>query len=151
MLSEEIKNVIASKCAALGFELFDLKLVQAGSRAVLRVTIDAASGVTVGDCERVSNELSVVLDVENFMEGRSYSLEVSSPGIDRPLRTERDFKRVIGRFVTLQMAPAYAGKKTLRVKVTGCGNGVLEGQIDGTPVSFPVTLIASGREELQFK
>jgi ribosome maturation factor RimP len=135
MITEAIKSIIVSKCAGLGFELFDLKLYQAGSRAVLRVTIDRAAGVTVGDCEMVSNELSVVLDVEQFLEGRPFTLEVSSPGIDRPLKTERDFKRAIGRFVILQM----------------CGNGLIECEIGEATVSLPVAMIASGKEELQFK
>ena len=151
MITEAIKSIIASKCAGLGFELFDLKLFQAGSRAVLRITIDRTAGVTVGDCEMVSNELSIALDVERFLEGRPYTLEVSSPGIDRPLKTERDFKRAIGRFVILQMAPAFEGKKTMRGKVIGCGNGLIECEIGEATVSLPVAMIASGKEELQFK
>ena len=118
---------------------------------MLRITIDRAAGVTVGDCEMFSNELSVALDVEQFLEGRPYTLEVSSPGIDRPLKTERDFKRAIGRFVILQMAPAFEGKKTMRGKVIGCGNGSIECEIGEATVSLPVAMIASGKEELQFK
>ena len=151
MITEAIKTIIESKCAELGFELFDLKLFQAGSRAVLRITIDGAAGVTVGDCEMVSNEISVMLDVEHFLEGRPYTLEVSSPGIDRPLKTERDFKRTIGRFVVVQMAPAFEGKKTLRGKVVGCQNGFVECEIGEAMVSLPIAMITSGREELQFK
>jgi ribosome maturation factor RimP len=151
MITEEIRKLVESKIAERGFELFDLKLVQAGSRAVLRVTIDSAAGVTIDDCEMVSNELSVVLDVERFLENRPYTLEVSSPGIDRPLKTERDFKRTIGRFVMLHMTPAYEGKKTLRGKIIGTGNGIVECEIDGEPVSLPMSVIASGKEELQFK
>ena len=151
MITEEIKAVIDAKCSALGFELFDLKLVQAGSRGVLRITIDSPSGVTISDCEHVSNELSVVLDVENFLGGRPYTLEVSSPGIDRPLKTERDFRRTVGRVVVLQMSPDFDGKKTLRMRVTGCGNSTLEGEIDGKTVAISITHIASGKEELQFK
>jgi ribosome maturation factor RimP len=151
MITEAIKTIVASKCTELGFELFDLKFFQAGSHAVLRITIDSAAGVTVGDCETVSNELSVVLDVEKFLEERHYTLEVSSPGIDRPLKTERDFKRTIGRFVILQMAPAFEGKKSLRGKVIGCGNGSIECEIGEAVVSLPVAMIASGKEELQFK
>jgi ribosome maturation factor RimP len=150
MITEAIKEVIESKCLELGVELFDLRLFQAGSRSTLRITIDSAHGVTVGDCERVSNELSVLLDVENFLQGQSYNLEVTSPGIDRSLKTERDFKRTIGRFVTMQMAPVFEGKKTLRGKIVGCANGSVECDIEGRVVSLPVSMIASGKEELQF-
>jgi ribosome maturation factor RimP len=151
MSTEAIKTVVESKCTELGLDLFDLKLFQAGSRAVLRITIDSAAGVTAGDCEMVSNELSVLLDVEKFLEGRPYTLEVTSPGIDRVLKTERDFKRTIGRFVILQMAPAFEGKKTLRGKVVGCENGSIECEIGEARMSLPVAMIASGKEELQFK
>lgn len=151
MIPGNIRELIIAKLAELGYELFDLRFFQAGSRAVFRITIDSPGGVTIGACERVSNELSLFLDVENFSAGRPYSLEVSSPGIDRPLKTERDFKRTIGRFVVLQMVPHFEGKKTLRVKVTGCADGNLQCEIDGISTGLPLSLIASGKEELQFK
>jgi ribosome maturation factor RimP len=150
-IPETIRELIAAKCAELGFELFDVRYFQAGSRAVMRVTIDSQNGVSIGDCERASQELSVMLDVEDFSAGRPYILEVSSPGIDRPLRTERDFRRSIGRFVMLNMTPQYEGKKTLRVKVTGCSGGIVQGELDGSAVELPLSAISSGKEELQFK
>ena len=151
LISDEIKAVIEGKLTELGLELFDLKYFQAGSRAVLRIIIDSPSGVTVGDCERVSNELSPLLDVENFAAGRPYTLEISSPGIDRQLKTERDFKRVIGRIVVLQMAPAWTGKKTLRGTVIGCAEGILQIEIDETATDIALTSVASGKEEIQFR
>jgi ribosome maturation factor RimP len=151
MITEAIREIIAGKCTELGFELFDVRFFRAGSRAVLRVTIDSTNGVSIGDCERASQELSLVLDVEDFSSGRPYTLEVSSPGIDRPLRTERDFRRSAGRFVLLNMTPQYEGKKTLRVRVTGCETGTLKCELDGVAVELPLQLISSGKEELQFK
>lgn len=152
MVPESVQEIIKSKLGELGLELFDLRFFQAGSRAVLRITIDAEGrGVTVGDCERASNELSVLLDVEEFSPGRPYTMEVSTPGIDRPLTTERDFRRTIGRFVVLQMAPQYEGKKTLRVKVIGCADGTLRCELDGVAAELPIILIASGKEEILFK
>jgi ribosome maturation factor RimP len=151
VIPDTIREMMQAKCAELGYELFDCRFFQAGSRAVLRITIDAADGVSIGDCERASTELSLLLDVEDFSAGRPYTLEVSSPGIDRTLRTERDFKRTIGRFVVLQMAPQYEGKKTLRVMVVGCADGKVACAIDGLSVELPLSLIASGKEELQFK
>ena len=151
MIPEAIREQIAAKCAELGFELFDARYFQAGSHAVMRVTIDSPGGVSIGDCERASQELSIMLDVEDFSAGRPYTLEVSSPGIDRPLRTERDFKRSIGRFVMLNMTPQYEGKKTLRAKVIGCEAGMLRAELDGSAVELPLSVISSGKEELQFK
>ena len=145
------ENMISAKCAELGYELFDCRFFQAGSRAVLRITIDAPGGVSIGDCERTSTELSLLLDVEEFSAGWPYTLEISSPGIDRPLKTERDFRRTLGRFVMLQMVPHYSGKKTLRAKVTGCADGIVQCEIDDNRVELPLALIASGKEELQFR
>lgn len=151
MIPENVQEAVRTKLADLGFELFDLRFFTAGSRAVLRITIDGPAGVTVGDCERASTELSVILDVEDFLAGRPYTLEVSSPGIDRPLRTARDFRRTIGRFAVLQMAPNYEGKKTLRVKVIGCDEMAVQCDIDGAAAVLPLAAIVSGKEELEFK
>ncbi len=151
MIPESIKELIVAKLAELGYEPFDIRFFQAGSRALVRITIDARNGVSVGDCEKVSNELSLLLDVEDFSAGRPYTLEVSSPGIDRPLKTERDFRRTAGRFVVLQMAPVFNGKKTLRGKVVNCTNVVVLCEIDGIITELPLSLIVSGKEELQFK
>jgi len=151
MIPEDLRDLITAKLAELGCDLFDISFFQAGSRAVLRITIDAGSGVSVGDCERVSNELSLLLDVEDFSPGRRYTLEVSSPGIDRPLKTERDFRRTVGRFVVLQMVPLFQGKKTLRGKMIGCDSVAIQCEIDGAITTLPLSLIATGKEELQYK
>ena len=73
------------------------------------MTVDSENGVTISDCENISNELSVLLDVENFSAGRPYNLEVSSPGIDRQLRTE-GFRRTIGRDVVLHLTEGIEGR-----------------------------------------
>jgi ribosome maturation factor RimP len=148
---ENIKEAIAAKLAELGLELFELRFFQAGSRGILRIIIDSPSGVTIGDCEKASSELSILLDVEDFLAGRPYNLEISSPGIDRPLKTEKDFKRTIGRFVVVQMTEEYSDKKTLRGKVTGCADGILKCEIDGEIRELALSLIISGKEEIQFK
>jgi ribosome maturation factor RimP len=151
IIPENIGELIKEKLDEQGFELFDLRYFKAGVRAVLRVTIDGPHGVTIGECERISNELSILLDVEDFSSGRPYTLEISSPGIDRPLKNERDFKRTIGRTVTMQMAEGFQGKKTMRGTVVGCANGVLRCEIDGSIAELPISFIASGKEELEFK
>jgi ribosome maturation factor RimP len=97
----EITPVIDAKVRALGYELYGIRTASAGRRQVVRVYIDKPGGITVGECEQASRELSVLLDVENF-SARSYSLEVSSPGIDWPLRQKRDYLRVSGRRVVVR-------------------------------------------------
>jgi ribosome maturation factor RimP len=150
-LSETIRAMIGAKLAESGLELFDIRYFQAGSRPILRVTIDSPSGVTIGDCEKASNDLSILLDVEDFSAGKRYTLEVTSPGLDRSLKTERDFKRIAGRIVVLQMNASWSGKKTLRGTVVQCGGNILQCEVDGAVIDLPLTAIASGKEELQFK
>jgi ribosome maturation factor RimP len=151
LIPENIKELIEAKLAEHGYELFESKFFQAGSRGVLRITIDAPDGVTIADCEKASKELSIMLDVEDFSSTRPYTLEISTPGIDRRLTTERDFRRTVGRFVVCQMAPEYAGKRTVRGKVTGCTAEKLSCEVEGTVIELPLQQVIYGKEEIQFK
>ncbi|MCU0609919.1 MAG: ribosome maturation factor RimP, partial [Chitinispirillaceae bacterium] len=125
VVPETIRALIAEKLVDIGLELYEIHYIQAGKRGSLRITIDSPAGVTVGDCEKASRDISLLLDVEEFSPGRPFNLEISSPGIDRQLKTERDFRRITGRWVVLQMKPEFTGKKTLRGIVTGCTDGIL--------------------------
>ena len=84
-----------------GFELWDVEYVKEGSNWYLRAYIDKPGGIMVDDCEVVSRELSDLLDEKDFVEG-AYILEVSSPGLGRPLKKERDFERSIGEEVEIR-------------------------------------------------
>ncbi len=97
---EQIKEVIAPVLDELGLELVELQLRSERSRLVLRVIIYREGGVSLEDCSRVSREAGYLLEVEDLI-GKAYTLEVSSPGLDRPLKTERDFERNIGKKVTV--------------------------------------------------
>ena len=84
-----------------GFELVDVEYVKEGSNWYLRAYIDKPDGIGVNDCEVVSRELSDILDEEDYIEG-SYILEVSSPGLGRPLKKDRDFERSMGEEVEIR-------------------------------------------------
>jgi ribosome maturation factor RimP len=148
---DQIKPSIETKLEQLGFELFDLRFFQAGARSILRITIDSPEGVTIGDCERVSNELSIFLDAENFSPDRQYNLEISSPGIDRPLKTERDYRRIIGRGVVVHLTEAVEGKKALQGEVVKCEDNKLTLKIENKEVLVDLSNIYSGKEEIRFK
>lgn len=83
---------------ALGYELWACIYLTQGQHSVLRIYIDSEKGITLADCERVSRQISALLDVEDPLLGR-YNLEVSSPGLDRPLLKERHFQRFIGHSI----------------------------------------------------
>ncbi len=84
-----------------GLEVVEVELHGSGRRRVLRVYIDKPDGVSLRDCENVSQQLSAILDVEDLVPGGSYTLEVSSPGLERKLARPRDFERFVGRKVKL--------------------------------------------------
>lgn len=148
---EEVEPLIGEKCSELGVELFEARFFRAGSRAILRLFIDRPEGVSIADCERVSNALSVMLDVENFQNGRPYTLEVSSPGIDRPLTTEKDFRRVYGKEVVVHAKTPEGKTVHHRGTVTSCEEGLLRLSNDGTTVEVQLETILSGKEQVRFK
>jgi ribosome maturation factor RimP len=149
MSLDEVRALIEHKLAAMGLELYDVVYHRAGKHSILRVYVDKQAGVTIDDCEAASRELSVMLDVEDFSSG-PYSLEVSSPGLDRPLRTERDYARLRGRPVVLEVNPPVAGKKRIVGVVQECGGGMLRLECDGEPVAVPLSGITQGKVELPF-
>jgi len=99
---EEIKNkiteIITPVINAMGIELYDVEFSKMKSKGLLRVFIEKQDGVTIDDCERVSREIEAVLDVEDPIPF-AYIIEVSSPGLDRPLKELNDFKRYSGKTV----------------------------------------------------
>lgn len=108
---ERLRPILEPGVQALGFELVDAEVAGQGRNAVLRVYIDHPDGITVDDCARVSRQLSAVLDVADPIPGQ-YVLEVSSPGLDRPLRTRADFERFRGAQVRIRMASPIDGRRT---------------------------------------
>lgn len=104
----EIEELTRKIAESEGLELMDLEYKTGQSRNLLRVFIDKDGGVTVSDCENLSRQLSAVLDVNDLLKN-AYVLEVSSPGIDRPLRTDHDYQRSVGRTVRITFE-AEAGK-----------------------------------------
>jgi len=110
--------------AGMAVELVDVERAAAG---LLRVTIDCAEGVRIEDCEAVSRQLSRVYEVENIDYQR---LEVGSPGVDRPLRTEADLRRFAGKRVEVKLREAFAGRKTFVGWLRAPGDGS-DGEVFG--------------------
>jgi ribosome maturation factor RimP len=101
----EVNRLIEPIIAEMGFELVQVEYLSEQGRWVLRVYVDADGGITLDDCARVSREIGHVIDVKDFIP-HEYVLEVSSPGLNRPLVREKDFQRAVGKKVRLQMAKA---------------------------------------------
>lgn len=101
LIINQVTSLVEPILEELGLELVEVQLRNERGGLVLRVTIFRPSGVTLDDCSRVSRELSHLLEVEDPIKS-AFNLEVSSPGLDRPLKTEKDFRRYIGSEVEVQ-------------------------------------------------
>lgn len=117
--------------AEQGFELVEVGFGRQGSVPVLRLFIDREGGVTIGHCVEASQFVSALLDRSDFMAGR-YSLEVSSPGIDRPVRKRQDFERFTGERVKVQAVTPIEGRKRFSGVLAGIRDGLISVENDGT-------------------
>ena len=114
--TDRLTTLIASAVQALDYELVGVEHQAQGKHSVVRVFIDSEEGVTLADCERVSHQISGVLDVEDPIRGR-YNLEVSSPGLDRPLFTLEHYARFLGEKVKLRLRQAVEGRRKLAGRI----------------------------------
>ena len=108
----------------LGYYLWDVEYVKEGSEWYLRITIDSEEGITIDDCEVVHRAIDPVIDEHDPIEN-SYHLEVSSPGIERVLRTEEHIEAFTGEEVEVKLFAAIDGKKSLRGILGGISDGVV--------------------------
>jgi ribosome maturation factor RimP len=100
-IESRLRELAQAAAASRGVELVDLILVRAGRRQLVRLIVDCVGGVGVDQCAEVSRRMSADLDMADILNGR-YTLEVSSPGIDRPLKTAADFRRKVGKEVSVR-------------------------------------------------
>ena len=106
-----VSELIAPVAEQLGYEIWDVEFVKEGTRRILRVTIDSEEGITIEDCERMHRAIDPVLDEADPIES-AYYLEVSSPGIERELRTDRHIEACMGSRVELRLYAPVDGAKT---------------------------------------
>ena len=104
------EQLIAPIIAANHVELFDVDYIKEGQDWYLRVYIDKEGGVTIDDCQAVSRAFNEVLDKENYIADQ-YIFEVSSPGLTRPLKKEKDYEKSIGRLLDIKLYKSVEGKK----------------------------------------
>src|SRR5271154_4212969 len=96
-VAEKVQQIAERVGADAGIEIVDVKLLGGGGSRLLRIFIDKPSGVTHADCEYISQNVGTILDVEDVIPGQRYTLEVSSPGVERKLTKPRDFERFVGQ------------------------------------------------------
>jgi len=141
--------------ASLGLELVELEYKREGRTMVLRLFIDRDGGVTLDDCAAVSRELSEILDVEDFIR-EHFTLEVSSPGLNRPLKKAADYERYRGRLIrikTFELLPDDAGnsRKTFLGELLGLDGGIVRLKLtEGQTAGIPLEKIAKANLEFEF-
>ncbi|MGM0535744.1 MAG: ribosome maturation factor RimP [Pseudomonadota bacterium] len=134
---------------AMGFELWGIDHLSQGKHSRLVIYIDHDDGVSVDDCADVSRQISAVLDVEDPVPGE-YRLEVSSPGMDRPLFTLEQFGRYAGHVVTVKLRLPFDGRRKFRGLLAGVESDEVLLQIDGEEYCFPIESIDQARVVPQF-
>jgi ribosome maturation factor RimP len=141
---ERLIAILEPALAAMGFELADID-AHLGRRGLLRLYIDRAGGVTVDDCQRVSEQIGALLDVEDPLPG-SYVLEVSSPGFDRRLRTLAHFERFNGEQARVELRDARDdGRRKFTGRLVGVEGSVVLLEVDGEVARLPFSDIAVAR------
>ena len=135
--------------SAMGFELWGIDHLSQGKHSRLVIYIDHEDGVSVDDCADVSRQVSAVLDVEDPVPGE-YRLEVSSPGMDRPLFTLEQFERYAGHVVAVKLRVPFDGRRKFQGLLAGIENDEVLLQVDGEEYCFPIEGIDQARVVPQF-
>lgn len=149
-MREALIRLLEPPIEALRFELVDLQFVQAGRNSTLRVFIDrdaaeaAQGGVTVDDCATVSHALSRVLEAEDPIPG-GYTLEVSSPGFDRILRTRAHFERFVGERVFVELKLPIEGRRRFVGVLKSIDGDAIVVEVDGRAHALPIERIQKAR------
>jgi ribosome maturation factor RimP len=150
-MREALIRLLEPSIEALKFELVDLEYVRAGRGGTLRIFIDRegsgaaeAAGVTIEDCAQVSQALSRVLDAEEPIRG-DYTLEVSSPGFDRILRTRAHFERFLGERVFVEMKLPIEGRRRFVGTLKSIGADAIVVEVDGREHELPLGAIQKAR------
>jgi ribosome maturation factor RimP len=147
VLADEVERVVTPVVAAHGLVLVDVDLRGGGRRSVLRVFVDKPGGVGIEDCRRLSDELGDVLDVSGLLPG-SYDLEVSSPGLDRELRKERELRWAVGKPVRAWLREALDGRREVAGRLVEVGATALTLAETAGPCQVPRALVTKVRLEV---
>ena len=125
-----ITELIEPTVLAMGLQLWGIDLSQRGKYSILRIYIEREEGVTITDCEKVSRQVSAILDMEDPIAGE-YTLEVSSPGLDRPLFTSEQFGRFIGSAVKVRLHHPVDGRRKLNGSIENVSGDEIVLSVDG--------------------
>lgn len=149
-MSQRLLQLLEPVVEDLGFELWHLELEGSGNNRLLRLYIDAEEGIVVEDCERVSREVGAALDVADPLPG-AYRLEVSSPGLDRPLARPEHFRRFLGQKARVTLYAPIDGRRRFAGVLRDLDDDNVHLEYDDGTVALPLTAIAKARLMPEFE
>jgi ribosome maturation factor RimP len=144
--TDQVAAVAAPVVHALGMDLESVKVTSAGRRRLLRIVVDSDRGLSLDDAALASRELSAKLDASDVMGDLPYTLEVSSPGVDRPLTQPRHWQRALGRLVRVPLA----GSSPVQGRVIEADAGHVVLDVDGTHRRFDYPALGAGKVQIEF-
>ncbi|MCP5118527.1 MAG: ribosome maturation factor RimP [bacterium] len=146
---DRIVHIAERVGASEGVEIVDVEWKGGGGHRMLRIYIDKPEGVSHGDCEFISRQVGTILDVEDVIPGSRYTLEVSSPGLERKLSKAGDFERFVGRQAKVLLQEPVADRRHWEGTLAGFADGLITlAPASGNPVSFPLETVE--RANLKF-
>jgi ribosome maturation factor RimP len=148
-IQERLTEMFEPVASALGCELWGVEYMAQGRRALLRVYIDKEGGIGVEDCEKVSRQVSSVLDVEDPIQSE-YTLEVSSPGMDRPLFKLQQFEANVGETVAVRLRLPFEGRRKFTGLLKGIENEEIVLEVDNEEYVLPYELVDKANIVPQF-
>jgi len=134
-LVQKINNMIEPAVIAMGYELVGCELQEYGHGKLLRVYVDGENGITIDGCAKVSRQVSAILDVEDPLQG-AYKLEVSSPGLDRPLFTLKHFEQFVGRNIKFKLRMAQQDRRNFMGLLTAVEGNDISVKVDNELMKF---------------
>jgi len=146
-IKKKLTRLAEQAAGAHGVEIFDIELLGKG-KLLLRVLIDKESGVTLADCEHFSKSFSALLDVEDPLQG-SYSLEVSSPGMDRPLKRLVDFEKNTGKLARIVTEDKIDNRNFFIGRISGVDKNIVKLMINEYEIRIPFDKISKARLEIE--
>jgi ribosome maturation factor RimP len=146
---ERIRGAAERVARSVGMEVVDVEW-KFGKERFLRIYIDKPEGISHKDCEMVSNQLSVILDVEDLVPGPPYILEVSSPGLDRKLTRPAEFERFAGRLARITMLEPLENQKFFEGRLAGVADGKVQMEVKGRVIALPMEGIRKANLVVEF-
>jgi ribosome maturation factor RimP len=141
---QQIVDLLETTVGALGFDLWGVEYVSQGRHSVVRIYIDSPKGITVDDCAAVSRQVGSILDVEDPITGE-YTLEVSSPGMDRLLFKLEQYSRYVGEVLELRLRSAFEGRRKYKGILKGIEGEDVVVQVDNHEYLLPYGAIEKAR------